>query len=143
MAQPFQASLSKLAADGADAGRVPRRAATTWRAIDAALSPIIGPRGVTALYRRSLHLARTANPALGSVYDGELIPGDYAGLETVLSGLTTPDATVANAALLDTFYDLLVKLIGESLAEQLLRPALDLASAHPLSGGDLAKDTAQ
>ena len=46
----FEATFARLAAEGVDAGRVAEQAVATWRELDATLSPIIGQRGVDALY---------------------------------------------------------------------------------------------
>jgi hypothetical protein len=127
-----------LAADSADAGRTAEKAVRTWRALDAALAPIIGHRGFAALYRRSLYLARTAHPCFAAVHDGELQPPDFAALQTALSQQTGADAVAANAALLQTFHDLLTSLIGTALTERLLRSVWD----QPPSG-DAAQDTSR
>src|SRR5688572_24051634 len=125
-----QRTLSRLAPEGADAGGLADAAVSAWRDIESALSPIVGKRGVAALYARSLHLTRAAHPALADAHDGALSFDEFASLHAVLSRQTAPDAAAASAALLRTFTDLLTKLIGASLTERLLRPV----SHHPTSG---------
>ena len=140
MAQRLQASPAGPAPDAANFAA---SAAATWQSVDTALSPIIGPRGVAALYKRSLFLTRTAHPCLAAVYDGEPTPGRYAGLEAVLAVLdpqTTEVATAAQGALLKTFQDLLVNLVGPALTDQLLRPALDLRHGDIHPAGDAVQD---
>ena len=137
MAQRLQASPAGPAPDAAN---VATSAAATWQSVDTALSPIIGPRGVAALYKRSLYLARTAHPCLAAVYDGDLAPGRYAGLAAVLDAQTTEVATAAQGALLKTFQDLLVNLVGSSLTDQLLRPALDPPHGNIHAAGDAMQD---
>jgi hypothetical protein len=51
--QQVQSTLTQLATDG-DAVRIADKAVAMWRNVDAALSPIIGQRGVAALFKRSL-----------------------------------------------------------------------------------------
>ncbi len=104
--------------------------AATWRRIDAALSPIIGPLGMAALFRRSVSLARAGQPALAAVRTDAPGADPFASLHEALSGQTGPVAAEAQAALLQTFHDLLVSLIGASLTERLLRSA----AAFPQSG---------
>lgn len=123
-AQPNPAASTQQAEGGADAAQIADLSVSTWREVDAALSPIIGQRGVAALYKRSLYLTRAEHPCLSAVYEGELGPGEFAGLRTALSGQSSAGATAANGALLRAFHDLLANLIGASLTGQLLRSVL-------------------
>ncbi|HET7159160.1 MAG TPA: hypothetical protein VFI62_09200 [Burkholderiales bacterium] len=132
----IQTTLTRLVTEGADAVRIAQLAASTWRDIDAALSRIIGQRGVAALYKRSLHLTHGRHPCLTAVYEGKLEPGDFAALQTALSQQTSQNAAAAHGALLQAFYDLLVHLIGASLTQQLLRSV-----CNPHTSGDAAQDT--
>jgi len=116
---------------------VAQSAFATWSHINDALSPIIGPTGVAGLYKRSLSLTRGAHPVLTAVSEGRLAPGDYSTLQQALAQQSAPVATAASVALLQTFNDLLTKLIGPSLTERLLRPRLD----NPSSSGDAEQDT--
>ncbi|HEY0199810.1 MAG TPA: hypothetical protein VGC19_14950 [Rhodanobacter sp.] len=108
-----------------DAARIAAGAASVWRAIDGALSPIIGRGGVAALYKRSLYLARSEHACLADVYEAMSTPGEYVALQSALSQQTTVDAVAAVRGLLHTFHGLLTHLIGESLTERLLRSAWD------------------
>lgn len=133
-AQPTPPAFAQQA-EGADAAQVADLSVSTWRKVDAALSPVIGQRGVAALYKRSLYLTRAAHPCLAAVYEGALGPGEFAGLHAALAGQSSSDAAAANGALLQTFHDLLANLIGASLTGQLLRPVLtQLAPDNPSSG---------
>jgi hypothetical protein len=124
------------AAPAAGATPVADASEATWRRIDAALSPIIGPLGMAALFKRSLHLARARHAALLPVQPGEPGVDAFASLRGALAGQTGPTASEAQAALLQTFHDLLSGLIGASLTERLLRSA----AAFP-SSGDAAQDS--
>ena len=131
-------SFMNSAAVSTEAFTVAQSALGTWRRIDDALSPIIGRRGVAGLYKRSLSLTRRAHPPLTEVFEGLLTPGDYTALQHTLAQQSGPVALAASVALLQTFNDLLIKLIGLSLTDRLLRPLLD----NPLSSGDAVQETA-
>jgi hypothetical protein len=91
------------------------------REIAEALTPIIGPRGVAALYKRSLHLASQTCPCLSIPNEGVPTAMDVTALTTALAGQTRAEAALAGALLLQTFYELLATLVGPSLTERLLR----------------------
>ena len=129
--------LAILTASGHDATGVAEATTSTLRAIDGALSPIISERGVAALYRRSLFLIRQNRPWLDSVYAVDATPGDYDALRIALSQQSDGDALHGADALLRTFHDLLVSLIGESLTGRLLGSILEQTP----SSGDAVQDT--
>ena len=130
---PSASDVLKLPADriGGTASVVASIVAS-WVEIDAALTPIIGQQGVTALYKRSVHLTARAHPWLAAVL------GSSSGADSSASSLSADvgvdmdalrivfqhqDATAASAAgetLLRTFFELLTSLIGASLTERLL-----------------------
>ena|ERR1700676_4247291 len=128
-ARRIQATIAEVAANAEDAGRVADVAASTWRQLNAVLSPVIGPGGVTALYQRSLYMTRSAYPCLAAVREDALRPGEFVGLQLVLSQQTSGYIVAANGALLQTFCDLLASLIGASLTERLLRSVRNLSSS--------------
>lgn len=115
---------------GGNSHQVADAALATWNGIQAALSPIIGDRGLEALYRRSLYLARTAFPCLADAEPRLAGGSDFEALHTMLARQSDTDAAGASAHLLQTFHDLLASLIGQPLTQQLLRPV-----AHPIEGG--------
>lgn len=128
--QHFQTTLVRLANAGADAGHIANEAVSMWRDVDAALSPIIGQRGVAALFRRSVSLIRPEHAWLAAVQEGAAQPDDdFAALRSTLSQQTSSNAVAANNALLQKFVDLLTNLIGESLTERLLRSVWDNPSS--------------
>jgi len=106
---------------GAEPAQVADAIASTLQAIDAALRPIIGERGVAALYSRSLYLTSSAHPWLAGMHEGVQTAMDLAALKSTLAQQSTDHAAAAGSALLQTFYDLLASLIGTSLTERLLR----------------------
>lgn len=132
----MQETVARLPAKSADIKLVADSAVSTWRAVDAALSPIIGQRGVAALFKRSLFLIRADHPWLAAIYVGGLPPDDFESLRFALMQHSSSNAIAANAALLKSFHDLLAHLIGASLTERLLQ------SIWPLpSSGAAAQDT--
>lgn len=94
-------------------------ALTQWSSVVAALSPIIGLRGVTALFHRSLKLRQAEHPCLAPVRIDVQQPDALAPLETALLEGSEATAAAAHEALLKTFVDLLGALIGPALAERL------------------------
>jgi len=129
----IQAGLSKRAAAGWDSGSIAASIVSVWRDIDVTLAPIIGQRGVAALFRRTLHLIRHDHPWLTAALDSMADAMDFMALQSSLSQRTSANAVAANGALLQKFLEQLASLIGESLAERLLRPVVDAHStgAHP------------
>lgn len=111
-------ALPKFSAD--DAVSVADDAVREWLAIDAALSPIIGTRGVSALYRRSVTVTRSKHPVFGGVHESEPGTAPFQSLQDALAQISSLDAAAANTALVDTFTELLGQLIGVQLTAQLL-----------------------
>jgi hypothetical protein len=102
--------------------------AVTLQDIDAALAPIIGSRGVAALYQRSLHLAAKTHPWLAGAHEFAQAAIDFAALKSVVAQQSDADAALGSHALLQTFHQLLGSLIGAGLTERLLRDVLADAS---------------
>jgi hypothetical protein len=105
-----------------DAGGVADEIGRTWQAFEAALTPILGKRGVAALYQRSLHRARASHPWLCD--PDETIPAtiDLAALQAAIAGRDRESAAAGGRAFLQAFHDLLASLVGPSLTGRLLRP---------------------
>ena len=125
-----------------DAQRVADAALSRWQAITAALSPIVGQRGVSALLKRSLYLNQGEHRCLGACLVAVSTPSgetaDLTALHTALSQQAADTAVAAQAALLQTFVDLLSRLIGPALTERLLgssppSPPIGNATRNPLS----------
>lgn len=119
-------TLERLAAQGADTTRIADAVVSTWQAVDAALAPVIGSKGVEALYERSLHLVRGQHPWLASARQGAGAPGmDLGLLGATLARQENLTAAAAAGDQLQSLYELLRSLIGPSLTGQLLRSAWD------------------
>ncbi|MBW6493151.1 MAG: hypothetical protein K0B16_01095 [Burkholderiaceae bacterium] len=117
--------------EGADGAQISDEVAAILDAINAALTPIIGQRGVAAIYTRSLHLAVSSLPWLKTGQEGIQTVMDLTALKSVLAQQSRADAAVGGKAVLQTFFDILVGLIGPSLTEQLLRPAWEKHLSEP------------
>lgn len=132
---PIRHASTPPEGSGDDAAAIAGATASLWVAIDEALSPIVGRRGMAALYQRSLHLARAQFPWLPGAGQGPLAACEFDTLSAALAAQSNTQAAAAATALLLVFRELMSTLLGEQLTEQLLRPVL----AHP-SRGRAAKD---
>ncbi len=94
--------------------------AAVWGEVDGALFPIIGRRGVAALYNRSLHLCEAGYPWLSEGHRGGLNAMDTDALRTTLASRTSEAAAQAAAAHFQSFQELLASLVGPRLTERLL-----------------------
>lgn len=99
--------------------------------IGAALAPIIGARGVAALYKRSLFLAGQQHPALLGLQENVQAEMDLSPLKAALTPLSDAEATLVGGALLIAFYELISSLVGPSLTERLLRSLWDRPLSDP------------
>lgn len=112
----------RLAAHGdVDAGQVADAQAAVWRDINLALHPIIGRRGVAALYDRSLALASARHPWLATGQPVAPDAIDASALHAALAMRPPAEAAAGGGALLQVFRDLLSSLIGAALTDRLLR----------------------
>jgi hypothetical protein len=100
------------------------------RELTARLAPILGPKGVEALFQRSLHLTRPAFPWLpsGAAKDQA---DPLSGLGPALEARAGDAALEASLALMLNFADLLTSLIGASLTARLLAPVWNLPEPAP------------
>lgn len=113
------APLAHRVQAGASAAQIASAVIGLWNEIDDALTPIIGTRGVVALYQRSLHLSMASHPWLAVKTNG----GGPVNLQTLLAQQSAADAAAGGSTFLHTFHSLLTSLIGASLTERLLRAA--------------------
>jgi len=91
-----------------------------WRESEIALSPIIGHRGVAALFHRSLNLVSAMHPWLAAGHGGALDAVDPSALKAALQQQPAAAAAAGGAALFQSFHDLLASLIGAPLTNRLL-----------------------
>lgn len=118
-----------------DVQKVAAIVVSIWEDIDNALAPIIGQRGVTALFKRSLHLARAEYPMLPPIHELVILPDEFITMHTLLSPLAAEEAVEMHNDLLNIFYRLLIRFIGASLTQRLLHSVFDTPS-----DGDAAQD---
>ena len=130
------APLAHRVGRDANATQIADAVAATWQEIDTALAPILGSRGVAALYKRSLYLCGATHPWLAVLHEGVQTGVGLAPLKTLLTRQGSADAANAANALFQTFHQLLSSLIGPSLTERLLRSVWS-----DFSGGSPAQDT--
>jgi hypothetical protein len=113
-------ALARLASHGADTAQIGSALHETFSTAQQALAPIVGARGVAALYQRALHLAGKAHPALAALPAGAAATMDLPTLETALSSLDASLAAAAGDELVHAFREVLASLIGVPLTEHLL-----------------------
>lgn len=129
--RPIAAPLANRLGRNASAAQIADAMVSTWREIDAALTPIVGSRGVIALYKRSLYLTGVAHPWLAGMNEVSQAEIDLTALKSVIAQQSSADAALGGNALLHTFYELLGSLVGPSLTERLLRSAWADSSSGP------------
>ena len=119
-----------------DAPDIANAITLVWNRIDLALRPIIGKRGVDALFRRCVDLSVPTYPWIAVLSADMLSSMDLEALRDVLSRQEPIHLTAASDAMLTQFHAMLAELIGLSLTERLLQPVLD-----PLLNNTATKDT--
>ena len=129
--RPLAAPLAHRVGAGANAAQVADAIFAVWAEIDDALTPILGSRGVAALYMRSLHLAGKAHPWLAAPDEGEPPAVGPAALKSALARHSSSAAAAGGSAFLQTFHELLASLVGASLTERLLRSVWAAPSSGP------------
>lgn len=130
------AALSDRAGRDPSAARVATTSLEFWREINAALTPVLGERGVDAMRERALFLTVRTHAWLGT---SESTPSMIPTVEAFYAALATQsaDASLSGArAFFEAFHDLLASMIGTDLTGRLLRLADDSQS-----GGTSAKAT--
>lgn len=131
MGAPIAAPLAHRVAPTADSPEIAQAVAATWREIDAALVPIIGKRGLAALYKRSVHVTAQAHPWLRVEHDAALAVADFSELTPLLCQQSAATALAGATALFTTFHDLLSSVVGPSLTERLMRSVWAAAPSDP------------
>lgn len=94
-------------------------AVARWGNIVDALTPVLGQRGVAALYRRTLTVAGRTHPCLLQALE-DTEPVSFKPLSRALVLQPADTAAAATDASLETFHELLNSLIGRSLTQRLL-----------------------
>lgn len=113
-------TLPDRAGAGANAAEVADTLVALLQDVDAALALVIGQPSVTLIYQRSLVLNAPAHPWMTGAHEQADI--DFGALRSVFAQQSSGDAAIGGSAFLQTFYGLLVDMVGVSLTERLLRP---------------------
>ncbi|MBB3228122.1 hypothetical protein FHW69_002757 [Luteibacter sp. Sphag1AF] len=129
-------ALVQRATEGADSAHVADEIVAILRQIESALTPILGRRGMTVLFKRALSLASADTPWLAAVNQQSRTEMDFDVFRVVSEAY--PPVTIAEGggAFFKTFYELLGSLIGASLTAQLLStvsvaPTIDSGRTSP------------
>ncbi len=128
---PVSVLLAQRIAPNADTSQIADAVVATWREIDAALVPIIGSRGLAALYKRSIHCSAQAHPWLRIEHDAALAVVDFTELIPLLRQQDSITAMAGAAMLFSTFHQLLSSVVGSALTERLMRPVWIDAPGDP------------
>jgi hypothetical protein len=127
----MSAAISRLAAaplasrvsDAATASEVAITFLTTWREVELALLPIIGQRGLAALYNRSVQLGSAEHGWLAAARHDAGRHLEAKRLTALFTGQSDEQARAGASQLLQSFHDLLTSLIGAALTTRLLQQA--------------------
>jgi hypothetical protein len=120
--EAMRRTLAQYAGEAPDACAIAEATLNIWRQVATRLTPVIGVRGVDALFSRSLHVTSKAFPWLSMAGNDGNSNTLLASLKVRLASQETAAAAEASDALLVTFTELLATLIGESLTDRLLAP---------------------
>ena len=120
--EAIRRTLAQGAGEAPDASVIAEATLNTWRQVTDRLAPVIGARGVDALFSRSLHVTSKTFPWLAMAGNDGNSAALLAGLKLRLAGQETAAAAQASYSLLVNFTELLATLIGASLTERLLAP---------------------
>ena len=127
------ASLAQRIEGVFDLSKVANAIASMFEDAQASLVPILGPKGVAALYRRSYFLCTAKHPQFATTYESLGVAMNLVELRGLLANQTKEDAVFFGEEYLKSFYELLATLIGRSLAARLLLDvwANSLSGANP------------
>jgi hypothetical protein len=90
------------------------------------LEPLVGEAGVSALFARSLHLAKSEFPWLALAQDAAPADAPFTQLRICLGRQTPAVAIEGASAFIAAFCGLLISLIGDAMTRRLLRDAWPL-----------------
>jgi hypothetical protein len=121
-------SLAQRSGNNPAAAETADALVAVWRDIAAALHSIIGRQGIAALYDRSVSLTAKKHPWLASSRTGTDNSVDSAALRSVVALQSADDAADGAREFLQTFYDVLVSLIGPAMCDQLLLPIREVSA---------------
>ena len=123
----------RFSISGNDAAGIAVLVVSTWMDVEKAIAPVIGAKGLSALYERSLYLNRTAHPWMVTPHDGAALQTALAALQTVLAQQDGAAAAAGGARHLQIFHEVLGSLIGAPLTDSLLRSIWANSTNRPAS----------
>ena len=131
-----------LASETEERGIVVLRGSTleVWAQLADVLVPVIGPRGMVALYNRVLELAAERHPWFEQARSADMdLESLFSLLGMSIARQDVDEAAAAIACLFDTFDRVLVTLVGAPLSARLLQPIWERASAgaRPRQASDI------
>ncbi len=130
------AALASRVGERGDPAHVAACVVSLWRELEQQLMPIIGVRGVAALYGRTIFVTSRMHSWLGTVPEGVQSSMDLDSLHTAISAQPRAVGIEGGSALFTTFHELLVSMVGAVLTERLLRDVLiSLISGHAAQDG--------
>jgi hypothetical protein len=125
----FTAALTQRVAEDANSRQIADAIGAMWADIEGALQPVLGRRGVAALFKRTLHLTATRHPWLAALKAGDADSAvDLVELTELFAQQSPPAVAEAGCTLFTLFRDLLTTLIGDRLSERLLQAAWSTSS---------------
>ena len=128
---PLAEPLAYRLGSDADASQIAAAVGTLCDEIERALAPIVGRRGVEALFERSLQLAMALDAPATEGGGAGVVQLRQHGLQRhrVRAGLDR--AAALAGAFLTEFQSLLASLVGPALTERLLRPVWPPPAGDP------------
>ena len=129
--ETIRSTLEQRAGGATDAAAVAEATIGIWHQVADRLATVIGVQGVNILLSRSLHLTSASFPWLVNPGDRGSNAAQLATLEARLAGCQPEVSAEASCALLVTFTELLITLIGEPLTGRLLSPVWEPRSSAP------------
>ena len=102
--------------EDSDSAEIANAVVLTWQEIELGLCPIIGRRGVSALFKRAVQMTSRIYPWLEDTHEGV----NFAALKAALDQQNKDAVIAAGDLLIQTFKDLLIAMVGPSLTERLL-----------------------
>ncbi len=125
----FTTALTQRVAEDANSRQIADAIGAMWADIESSLQPVLGRRGVSALFKRTLHLTAIRHPWLAAVKAGGAdSAADLVELTELFAQQSPAAVTEAGCDLFAIFRDLLTTLIGERLSERLLQAAWSTSS---------------
>ena len=130
--------LDAWTAGGMSAAQVAAAVIEIWHLIDDGLTPVLGGRGLVALYQRTLFLtAQDCSDLMGlpEARQELLAAATPAALQLLIARQTPDTAAALGVTFLQNFRRLVTSLVGPSLTERLLHNVW-----NPVPGGAPAQE---